>query len=109
MYLGFTMLYETAEELLATGTGDTSLTGPIQLHGADKGICIFGIQLDVCNDVWRRGHTLSQSLALILKAKADFEADIERMGICLQNLRIDYMESGYEIREIAEPTLIEWS
>ena len=114
IYLGLTMCRQSIEAMFGTALEDAVKTLAkkqcrIRIESLDKGIYALGIPLDIFrHNMWTRGNNLFQTLTQIMEAKIAFDEDIQSLGISLENVTIDFMEDGSEIRLVAEPTLFEW-
>lgn len=109
LYVGLTMTKETIQNWMGTDYKERLRGLSVQVNYMDKSVYCVGIPIQSpSQNVWAEGNTFSSTLAEILKAYTQFYADMQTLELPLHNVTIDFVESGSEVRALAEPTLIEW-
>lgn len=110
--MGLTLTQETLETLFEVSLCEIQeelRNKSIAIKYLDKGIYCLGIPIKKPqNNVFKNESSLTDTLKTILQAEIDFEKDIQDLGLSLTNLKIDFMESGWQIQSFARPTLIEY-
>lgn len=114
IYIGLPISYEECLRLLKLpdephaidiylAAKDSSLV----LEGLDKGVCAFGIKLDL-TDLRHPLTSLEEVLKQIVGGQRSFYKEILRLKIDLSFVNLSYMEEGEEEVENPSPVFIAW-
>lgn len=79
----------------------------LRVFWIDKGVYILGFEIDeICANLWAPLTSFEDSLAHLAAKKAEWLAEVTRLGIDRRRVSIAHMEAESEIAENAEPVLI---